>query len=160
MQAAESFHEATGQRLQITSAKRSRADQERLYNAYISGQSPYPAARPGTSAHELGSAVDIGNFNAAMEYLYAAGLRQTVANDPVHFQLSAANGGVLSGPASGYAATLHGTEAVVPSPDGRSIPVQNTDNGNFEMQLERLDTIISVMRDNVQATQKLLAYAS
>jgi hypothetical protein len=34
-----------------------------------------------------------------------------------------ASGGVSSGPSSGYAVALHGTEAVVPLPDGRSIPV-------------------------------------
>jgi phage-related protein len=32
-------------------------------------------------------------------------------------------GGVASGPRSGYPVELHGTEAVVPLPDGRSIPV-------------------------------------
>jgi len=32
-------------------------------------------------------------------------------------------GGIASGPTSGYPAMLHGTEAVVPLPDGRSIPV-------------------------------------
>lgn len=32
-------------------------------------------------------------------------------------------GGVVSGPSSGFPAILHGTEAVVPLPDGRSIPV-------------------------------------
>ena len=34
-----------------------------------------------------------------------------------------ARGGIASGPSSGYPMTLHGTEAVVPLPDGRSIPV-------------------------------------
>lgn len=34
-----------------------------------------------------------------------------------------ANGGIASGPTSGYSTMLHGTEAVVPLPDGRSIPV-------------------------------------
>jgi hypothetical protein len=34
-----------------------------------------------------------------------------------------ASGGVASGPQSGYPVALHGTEAVVPLPDGRSIPV-------------------------------------
>ena len=34
-----------------------------------------------------------------------------------------ATGGIASGPQSGYAVALHGTEAVVPLPDGRSIPV-------------------------------------
>jgi len=37
---------------------------------------------------------------------------------------AAANGAVLSGPRSGFDAILHGTEAVVPLPDGRTIPVQ------------------------------------
>jgi hypothetical protein len=34
-----------------------------------------------------------------------------------------ARGGIASGPESGYPATLHGNEAVVPLPDGRTIPV-------------------------------------
>jgi hypothetical protein len=34
-----------------------------------------------------------------------------------------ANGGIASGPRSGYLANLHGTEAVVPLPNGRSIPI-------------------------------------
>ena len=33
-------------------------------------------------------------------------------------------GGIARGPNSGYPVTLHGTEAVVPLPDGKSIPVQ------------------------------------
>jgi len=32
-------------------------------------------------------------------------------------------GGVMTGPMGGYPVELHGTEAVVPLPDGRSIPV-------------------------------------
>ena len=37
---------------------------------------------------------------------------------------SYSQGGVASGPNSGYPAMLHGTEAVVPLPNGRSIPVE------------------------------------
>lgn len=33
-------------------------------------------------------------------------------------------GGIASGPETGYSATLHGTEAVVPLPDGKRIPVE------------------------------------
>ena len=33
-------------------------------------------------------------------------------------------GGIASGPTSGFPATLHGTEAIVPLPGGRSIPVE------------------------------------
>ena len=39
-----------------------------------------------------------------------------------------ATGGVATGPDSGYNMELHGTEAVVPLPDGRSIPVTINDN--------------------------------
>jgi hypothetical protein len=37
--------------------------------------------------------------------------------------IKAAKGGVFSGPREGYPAELHGNEAVVPLPDGKSIPV-------------------------------------
>jgi hypothetical protein len=37
--------------------------------------------------------------------------------------LGFADGGIASGPTSGYPVELHGTEAVVPLPDGRTIPV-------------------------------------
>jgi len=50
-------------------------------------------------------------------------------NDPV---VKKADGGIADGPVSGYAAQLHGTEAVVPLPDGKNIPVevkQNTMGG-------------------------------
>jgi len=39
---------------------------------------------------------------------------------------SFSDGGISDGPTSGYTATLHGTEAVVPLPNGRSIPVEMT----------------------------------
>lgn len=38
--------------------------------------------------------------------------------------LGFSEGGIASGPSSGYPATLHGTEAVVPLPNGRTIPVE------------------------------------
>jgi phage-related protein len=38
-------------------------------------------------------------------------------------ELGYATGGIASGPTSGYPVTLHGTEAIVPLPDGRTIPV-------------------------------------
>ena len=40
-----------------------------------------------------------------------------------------ASGGIAVGPDSGYPMELHGTEAVVPLPDGRSIPVEMTTSG-------------------------------
>ena len=37
--------------------------------------------------------------------------------------IAMAEGGIASGPRAGFPATLHGTEAVVPLPNGRSIPI-------------------------------------
>ena len=54
----------------------------------------------------------------------------------------AANGNVLTGPASGYRAVLHRTEAVVPLPDGRTIPV--TIAGLSE-QNDRLAEVLSAI---------------
>jgi hypothetical protein len=88
-----------------------------------------PIARPGSSPHERGIAVDINEYRdqLAVQALNRAGLFQRVPGDPVHFSL--ARGGIASGPDSGYPATLHGDEAVVPLPDGRTIPVSVNGSG-------------------------------
>lgn len=59
-------------------------------------------------------------------------------------------GGIASGPVSGYQATLHGTEAVVPLPDNKSIPVkiQDDDNG-----LDK-KSITSTLKDNSSSNSK------
>ena len=51
------------------------------------------------------------------------GCAGAAAGGVIHEGIEAHDGGVFSGPASGFPATLHGTEAVVPLPDGKSIPV-------------------------------------
>lgn len=43
----------------VTSAKRTRAEQQRLYDRARAGLSKYPAAPPGRSAHEYGMALDV-----------------------------------------------------------------------------------------------------
>jgi hypothetical protein len=78
-------------------------------------------------------------------------------------------GGVAAGPDSGYTVELHGTEAVVPLPDGRSIPVELSgyvDNVRNQIdviraQNSRLDDLISIMRTRNQISEKILrAYQS
>lgn len=62
----------------------------RLYNRWLSGQSPYPALPPGTSQHERGFAVDIARL----------GLR--ASEDPILHELGRmwrAMGGVWGGEA-------------------------------------------------------------
>ena len=81
-----------------------------------------------------------------------------------HAQLSAMDGGVLSGPRSGYSVTMHDTEAVVPLPDGRSIPVSNLDgSGSMEIQaaqLSALAELVSTMKNQVSISSKILQYAA
>lgn len=86
-------------------------------------------------------------------------------------------GGVAIGPKSGHVELLHGIEAVVPLPDGKTIPVSmNVDelvsrlaqlmstpasgsesaSGIMSAQLARLDKLIDVMQDQVSVSNKIL----
>lgn len=84
--------------------------------------------------------------------------------DHIHAEVSAASGAILSGPNSGYRPnlTMHGTEAVVPLPDGRSIPVSGSaeSSGLMAAQLDKLDELISVMKSQLSVSNKLLSYSS
>lgn len=77
-----------GERVPITSGWRSRADQQRLWDQRH--QNPYPVARPGTSQHERGLAIDVARpFVARLRSVAApAGLCFPLpVTDPVHFEL-------------------------------------------------------------------------
>lgn len=84
---------ANGLRPVVTSARRSRATQVRLYKAYLEGRSRFPAAPPGTSKHERGLAFDISVSPPSM--LTALGeLWESIGGrwggrfrDPIHFEL-------------------------------------------------------------------------
>ncbi len=70
-----------------------------------------------------------------------------------------AKGGIASGSLSGYQATLHGTEAVVPLPDNKSIPVSldsSALNGAIQAQSDILNNILSAMQQNNKYASGLL----
>lgn len=72
----------------ISSGFRSNADQQRLYDSRASN--PNPVARPGTSNHERGMAVDIAGMTPQQRALLPQyGLSQPVAGDPPHVELAA-----------------------------------------------------------------------
>lgn len=48
-----------GVQVTVASARRDSDHQAVLYANYLAGHSKYPAARPGTSTHELGIAIDL-----------------------------------------------------------------------------------------------------
>lgn len=85
-------------RLVVTSARRSMAKQQRLYNDYLRGISKIPAAPPGKSLHQLGLAFDLARIgkdplnDPLLNWLGAVwtswGGRWGGQRDPVHFQPS------------------------------------------------------------------------
>jgi len=81
----------------ITSACRSEQEQAKLYAAYKAGQSEFPAAAPGHSAHQRGLAVDMGRsdidpYSDMVLHLIGASWRQADPSlvwdesDPIHFE--------------------------------------------------------------------------
>jgi hypothetical protein len=162
---------AYGKPITVTSAVRTPEEQQKLYDDFVSGKSKLPAAPPGKSRHAAGNAVDIdsGDANALADggFLKAAGLGRPVAGDPVHIQqVSAANGAILSGPLGGYKPnlTMHGTEAIVPL----NTPAQQavaTGEGGMDMsimsaQLDRLDEMVSLMKNQLGVSTKIMQYNS
>jgi len=159
LQMAQEYNSLTGKKLQVNSAFRSPEEQANVNSG------TNPKAAPGMSLHNVGRALDIQSDQVAD--LASQGLLgkfgfKTLAGDPPH--ISMANGGILSGPRSGYQPnlTMHGTEAVVPLPDGRSIPVAgNADSSSMmSAQLDKLDELISVMKSQLSVSNKLLQYSS
>jgi LAS superfamily LD-carboxypeptidase LdcB len=189
LNAAEEYKASTGKIIQLNSAKRDPADQQRLYDDWVArGKTGMPVGKPGRSLHEKGQAVDIQNYNdpAAVAAFNKQGLSQKVPNDPVHFQ--ARNGGLFSGPNSGYDVTLHGREMVIPTPDvskmfdGKNnvdkqelssvFNQQNTNNMQsgdtatvdmlaklMEMMEEKMDDMIDKLSDSHSTQEQLLKYS-
>lgn len=144
--AAEEFNQMTGKKLEINSAKRDSADQERIYQESVKagrpgiGPSGMPIAKPGTSKHEKGVAVDIQNYKDpdAVAAMNKQGLFQTVPKDPVHFEIPKAKNGLgLSGPMSGYPIIAHGDESVWPDKELRDTlrQVQQTSLSQYKDEL-------------------------
>ena len=166
--AAAEYNQITGKTVEVTSAVRDSAKQAELYQAYVEGRSKFPAAPPGTSKHERGLAVDISQAVAddmdRMGLLKKYGRARPVANDPVHLEVSAANGAILSGPASGYKPnlTMHGTEAIVPlnSPAAQSAFGSPDQTSLMSAQLDKLDELVRVMQNQVSVSTKILQAAN
>jgi len=77
----------------VTSGFRTHKQQQDLYDAWRQGRSPYPAARPGTSDHEIGKAIDVLSTDegALVALLTEAGLFWAGASDPIHFSMIGPN---------------------------------------------------------------------
>jgi LAS superfamily LD-carboxypeptidase LdcB len=165
--AAEQYNEATGKKITVNSAKRDPADQARLYKETVDAKRPgigpngMAVAKPGRSKHEQGLAIDIQNYRdpAAVSAMNSKGLSQTVPNDPVHFEIpSAEEGGIVSGPASGYQTTMHGTEAVIPMQNnsGDFVKMFETMAAQSSRMADMLETLVRAQRDGNDISTKIL----
>ena len=66
----------------------------------------------------------VASFKRQYSNAYVPGVEGGFADLTKHVELPEyASGGIARGPVSGHAAMLHGIEAVVPMPDGKTIPV-------------------------------------
>ena len=191
--AAEEYNKSTGQKIQVNSAKRDSADQKRLWDESVEAGRPgwgpkgMQIARPGTSKHERGAAIDIQQYNdpVAVGLMNKYGMKQTVMpKDPVHFELKAKKGGMFNGPESGYPVEMHGNEIITPlSPNSileqlgktpatteiagsSSSSTTNTIKEIYSMNTEvmemlagKLDTMISKLSDSNDTQSKLLMYS-
>lgn len=166
--AAEEYNSVTGKKIKINSATRDPADQERIYAESVAAGRPgisptgMPIGKPGTSRHERGLAIDIQNYNdpQAVAAFNRQGLFQKVPNDPVHFQFE--EGGVASGPRSGYGATLHGDEAVIPLNNGAGNFVklfESMAESNRAM-VSMMQEMVSAQKNSVDVQQKMLRMAT
>ena len=76
-----------------------------------------------------------------------------------------AEGGIATGPKTGYKAMLHGTEAVVPLEGGSGIPVDMQGQNNsmdeqvdlLKEQVSKMDQMISVLAQNNSISNKILS---
>lgn len=81
---------ANGIRYRVTSTKRTRTEQIVLWKRFLAGKSRFPAARPGTSKHETGQAIDVvfddpGGLAVAVRSAEIHLLRWAGPRDSVHF---------------------------------------------------------------------------
>jgi len=85
-----------GHDVRVTSVRRSRAEQARLYERFLAGKSNLPAAPPGQSLHEYGLAFDLARAGiephddpllAQLGEVWNAWGGHWSRSDPVHFEV-------------------------------------------------------------------------
>lgn len=79
------FKKLTGKDLQINQSYRTKAEQEALYNKLSATGAR--VAKPGTSFHEKGLAIDVTNWKEAEPILRKYGFRNDLADDKGHFSI-------------------------------------------------------------------------
>ena len=96
-----------------------------------------------------------------------AGKRNTngsvATGDHIHAEVSAARGAILSGPMSGYQPnlTMHGTEAVIPLNSATQQGAAGVmDGAMMAAQLDKLDEMVSIMKNQLSVSTRIMQYSS
>ena len=158
LEMAKAYNQFTGKKLQVNSAFRSPDEQASV----DSGGNP--RAAPGMSLHNVGRAIDIQSDQRA--YLESKGMLteygfRPLAGDPPH--ISAASGAILSGPMDGYRPnlTMHGTEAVIPLNSATQQGAAGVmDGAMMAAQLDKLDEMVSIMKNQLSVSTRIMQYSS
>jgi hypothetical protein len=89
---------------------------------FLTGKSAPKGSPPGTEPTEN---YGLDRYQADLAKMYTKFVQPLIERFDVFLRTmpSNARGGIVSGPTSGYLSIMHGTEAVVPLADGKSIPV-------------------------------------
>ena len=99
---------------------------------------------------EIASSIPLYNKAGGQELAGLTKRRQEEAAMFRNNMVSAEKGGAFSGPKSGYPATLHGTEAVIPL---------NNNNGNFVEMFEKMaktnKRMVSLLHDHVEVQSRI-----
>ena len=101
----------------------------------------------------LGATKAIDEYNSPSAKATAGHMHVEIAKMPGQ-GIQAEKGGVFDGPKSGYAATLHGPEAVIPLKDG-AVPVSMSQE--FNMTATNLGELVNIMKTNAGMQATMLA---
>jgi hypothetical protein len=85
---------------------------------------------------------------------------QEIPAGPDYGGMPMAKGGILSGPSSGYRPNIvmHGTEAIVPlnTPAQQTAAAGGMDSGMLSAQIDRLDEMISIMKNQLGVSTRIM----
>lgn len=145
---------ALGHRMQITESGRTRAQQQAHWDRYQRYGSPI-AARPGTSLHEKGSAIDTNEGQNHVALLQSHGWRRTVYRngklvEPWHFEYFPGEDryrGQGSGGASAGGPSIGAVQGWLNSNLGAGLTVDGIDGPATQAAVKRYQAILGVGQD-------------
>jgi hypothetical protein len=99
------------------------------------------------SKHREGDALDISTNREAFDPVLAKyGMHRPFPKDPPHVELKASDGGIASGPETGYPVTMHGNEMIVPlDPNSLLAELGKKSATEIQTQMEKKTTALSGM---------------